>query len=504
MYTDEYGVQFSDDKKQLIRASQNLEGDYVIPSDVTRFMTTHIDVWGFFGCKKLTSVVIPDTVTCLGNYAFAKCRKLQKVVLPKNLERIEKGLFKDCESLVDIQIPEGVVSIEECAFEGCTSLHFIRIPQSVQHIGKNAFRYCDNLEEIDIPEDKSVFAFRGCPGYEKIRKIPYADEYGVGYSEDRKTLLRIPAEFKGEYIIPNGTEVLDFEALDGCRFITGLTISDSISEIQPSFEDCTSLENIHVSEKNTDYLSIDGVLFDKSKKNLIRYPIGKQQSAYSVPEGVEIIEDSAFAYCPKLESIHIPDSVNMIQYAAFEGCERLKAINVPTDYCFPDMGAFNLCEELFKTETYKKLLAMGYKGDLNEEDVFPYPDEYGLMHYEDEKGYHIYWYEGDRLVEIAIYLKSESLEVNHRNRSIDGGVEKTYVVEDIAQLMKSLEVDNRDEIIYALVYECETPHAFDLRRFFEFLQIHHVKYKVINIGTYEVTFDEHFVPLETFVPDKLE
>ena len=51
MYTDEFGVQFSNDKKTLMRAPQNLSGDYVVPSEVTKFMATVIDVWGFMAAR---------------------------------------------------------------------------------------------------------------------------------------------------------------------------------------------------------------------------------------------------------------------------------------------------------------------------------------------------------------------------------------------------------------------------------------------------------------------
>ncbi len=555
MYTDENGVQFSDDKKQLIRAPWNLEGDYVIPSEVTNFMATVIDVWGFYGCKKLTSVIIPDAVKSLCLYAFAKCQKLQKVVLPKSLERVERGVFKDCESLIDIQIPEGVISIDDHAFDGCKNLRSVRMPKSVQYIHEYAFRNCVNLEEIDIPDGvqsidrcafqncknltsitiptsvKKIFssafsgcsqlssinlpkdiyiednAFDGCPNRAGDGTIPYMDEYGVKYNGNRKVLLQVPKDFKGAYIIPDGTEVLKYRAFEGCMFITSIIIPDSMYGIQESFEDCISLENILVSLNNSAYQSIDGVLFSKDMTVLSQYPVGKQQSSYIVPDGVEIIMSGAFAYCHNLQSIHLPNSVQYIQTLAFEGCEHLTTLNIPEDentYIEIDEGAFCGCKAFFETDTYKELLSLGYGGDYDldaECPDEPLPNEYGIIDYADETERHISWYEGDRLVEIMIYIHSNCLVVDHKDRSVDGGFAKVYEVNDIAQLMKSLEVDTNEEIINALVDECETPHAgFNLRRFFDFLQSNHIEYTKTKLGTYEVTYNKDFELDETFIP----
>ena len=574
MYTDEYGVQFSDDKKTLLRAPQNLTGDYVVPSEVTKFMATHFDVWGFYGCKKLTSVSIPNSVQSLGHYAFSNCPKLQKVVLPKGLERIGQGLFKDCGNLTDIQIPEGVISIDDHAFDGCTSLRSIHIPSGVQYIHEYAFRNCVNLREIDIPKSvtsigQSAFsgcshlalinlpegisiasnAFKGCPGREGDGSVPFIDEFGVRYSANRKVLLRIPKDFKGEYVIPNDTEELHYGALEGCEFITALTLPDSMCHLQASFEDCIRLEYIYVSEKHSTYKSIDGVLFNKNLTTLVQYPAAKQQSTYLVPEGVTLIESfshsqnlesvqfpeslklidpyafdgckclssvnlpegleeipcGAFAYCPNLQSVNLPNSIKVIRYSAFEGCEHLKTLNIPGDEIEIEAGTFNGCKDFFDTDTYKELLSLGYEGDFDLDAECldePFLVEPESMDYTDEVGgRHVSWYEGDHLIEIELFLKSTSLMMLHKNRSVDGGFAKEYEIKDVALLKDSLEVGTNKEIISALVDECKTPYAgFDLRRFFDFLRIYHIQNTETNLGTYDVTFNADFEPEETFIP----
>ncbi|WP_400239719.1 leucine-rich repeat domain-containing protein, partial [Methanomethylophilus alvi] len=85
---------------------------------------------------------------------------------------------------------------------------------------------------------------------------------------------------------------------------------------------------INVAEGNTAYVSENGVLFNKSKTSLIQYPAGKTDSAYTIPDSVTSIEDSAFSGCTSLTSVTIPDSVTSIGYDAFFGCTSLTAINV--------------------------------------------------------------------------------------------------------------------------------------------------------------------------------
>lgn len=89
-----------------------------------------------------------------------------------------------------------------------------------------------------------------------------------------------------------------------------VTIPDGVINIgNYVFAGCNSLQSINVSEGNSNYLSCGGVLFDKSKSVLIKYPEGEKDTSYIIPDGVTSIGDGAFMYCESLQSITIPENV---------------------------------------------------------------------------------------------------------------------------------------------------------------------------------------------------
>ena len=112
------------------------------------------------------------------------------------------------------------------------------------------------------------------------------------------------------------------------------------------FDNC---EYITVSNNNNFYCSENGVLFNKDKTKLIRYPGKKADAKYSIPDSVVTIGESAFAVNKSIESIEIPDSVQEICNRAFLGCTKLKDINIPDSVVLiesGDKGVFTNCTSL--------------------------------------------------------------------------------------------------------------------------------------------------------------
>ena len=97
-----------------------------------------------FRNQKLTSYVIPDSVTSIGDSAFYGCRLLSNIVIPNSVTSIGDSAFKGCKSLGSLVIPNSVTNIGKGAFKGCKSLVEIVIPNSVTSIGYSAFRH-DNF-----------------------------------------------------------------------------------------------------------------------------------------------------------------------------------------------------------------------------------------------------------------------------------------------------------------------------------------------------------------------
>ncbi len=247
-----------------------------------------------------------------------------------------------------------VTSIGSCAFHGCSSLTSITIPNSVTSIGI-AFDWCKKLTQINVDTANTV----------------YSSVNGVLFSKDKTELIRYP-EGKADtsYAIPNGVTSIGYWAFCDCYSLTSITIPDSVTSIGTmAFEDCSSLTSItipgsvtsiddnafyvcrklnqiNVDTANTAYSSVNGVLFNKEKTKLIRYPIGKADTSYSIPDGVTSIGDYAFSWCSSLTSITIPDGVTIIDRNAFQYCRSLTSITIPDSVTYISAEAFDGCDSL--------------------------------------------------------------------------------------------------------------------------------------------------------------
>ncbi|MBO5935245.1 MAG: leucine-rich repeat protein [Clostridia bacterium] len=147
-------------------------------------------------------------------------------------------------------------------------------------------------------------------------------------SNDEKTTgnIVIPSEIDGLPVIAIGKE-----EFFGFSNVTSITIPATVTDIDLStFSTCSELEKFIVDENNQYYSSdAHGVLFNKDKSELIRYPEGSSAQKYSIPNGVSVICESAFARAKKLKSIKIPATVTTIEAAAFLATWNLESIVIP-------------------------------------------------------------------------------------------------------------------------------------------------------------------------------
>ena len=134
---DEFGVKYRKDGRKLLEAPHELDGSYSI-----RKGTKIICDMAFYDCKSLSSIILPDSVTRIGNAAFVGCSSLKSIVIPNGVTRIGTWTFLYCCSLSNIVIPDSVTRIGSIAFQFCYSLSTISIPDSVTRIGGRAFHDC--------------------------------------------------------------------------------------------------------------------------------------------------------------------------------------------------------------------------------------------------------------------------------------------------------------------------------------------------------------------------
>ena len=146
-------------------------------------------------------------------------------------------------------------------------------------------------------------------------------------------------------IIENSVTSVGDSAFEYCTNLTSVKIPNSVTSIGlGAFSDCTSLTSIEVSDNNKNYASVDGVLFNKDKSELITYPAGKADSEYVIPNSVTNIGDFAFYGCTSLTIVTIPNSVISILLGTFDDCTSLTSIDVEKDnptYLSQDGVLFN-------------------------------------------------------------------------------------------------------------------------------------------------------------------
>ena len=209
-----------------------------------------------------------------------------------------------------VTIDYGVTSIGKYAFRSCKNLTSVTMPNSLTSIGENSFDACIDLTSMIIPDS--------------VKSI-------------------------GEH------------AFYTCTSLKNVTIGNSLNMISNFvFVGCNSLENIMVDENNLNYSSIDGVLFNKKKTELILYPVGNSRNAYSIPNSVTSIGYYAFWGCTNLRNIKIPNNVESIGDYAFYNCTSLTSVTIPNSVTSIGNDAFYGCSSLTSVTIPDSVTSIGY------------------------------------------------------------------------------------------------------------------------------------------------
>ena len=291
---------------------------------------SQVEITGYIGTA--TEVVIPAEiegypVTSIQHGAFGFCESITKISIPESITSIEVSAFEWCESLVAIEVSEnnpsyssvdGVLFNKDKTELVCCPMtregEYV-IPASVSIIGDSAFEWCELLTSISLPEGLTSigdYAFYSCRALSNIS-------------------------------IPEGVTNIGNNAFLCCFSLTSINIPESVTSIgESAFGWCESLGSITVSEKNQNYTSVDGVLFNKDKTELVCCPVTKEGD-YIIPDSVTSIGVSAFACCRSLTSISIPNGVKSIGWYAFDSCSSLTSIILPNSVTSIGDAAFEDC-----------------------------------------------------------------------------------------------------------------------------------------------------------------
>ena len=265
---------------------------FVIPREINGKPVRELTVEflnGFPNAKLAKKIVIPNSVTSIGDLAFAGCENLTSVEIPNSVTSIEENAFYGCKSLTSVKIPDSVTSIGEFAFRGCENLTSVEIPNSITHIEFFAFpsscrvvRRQSSLGKKDsmtfvIPHEidgkpvreLTVEFFNGSPNAKWAEKIVIPDSVtSIG------DLAFAGCESLTSVEIPDSVTSIGDYVFAGCESLTSVEIPDSVTSIGDyAFSGCNKLKTIEASSSNVNFQTIDGVLFTKDGKTLLRFPI---------------------------------------------------------------------------------------------------------------------------------------------------------------------------------------------------------------------------------------
>lgn len=239
------------------------------------------------------------------------------------------GFVEDAVIEKKIVIPESIngnviTKISENAFSENQTIEGIRIPDTVTEIGEQAFLHCENLSDVILPANLTSIS-RNIFGGTAIESI----------------------------VIPEKVQSIEGYAFYDCAKLCEINIPSSVKTIDNfAFNNIYNLTKITVAEENANFASENGVLFNKEKTNLIKYPSNKEDIAYILPSEVKEISIGAFSNLKNLKNLNLAN-VEKVGNIAFHSSESLEEIVFGSAFVEPYDGIaylFRYCPKIKKIE----------------------------------------------------------------------------------------------------------------------------------------------------------
>ncbi|MDE6401438.1 MAG: leucine-rich repeat domain-containing protein, partial [Clostridiales bacterium] len=292
----------------------------------------------FAAREKITAIVIPDSVTEIGEKSFFNCAGLTELTLPENLISIGNSAFGGCDGLKTVKIPDGVKHIGNSAFSGCIRLATVELPDDLEIIDDFAFAQCYALTELDCPDSlKSIGgeAFK-MSGLVRVR-------FNIGLES---------VGYSAFYLCDRLIEVQNFDisiAPEGARYQIGLHNEIRYFDEEETSEIVTTDDGYMFYKGditfNSLYSDVHSVLVAyKGNETALRLPDDFEDKPYSV-------YGNAFCRNVDLTSVNIPSTVKLIGRRAFYDCDNLTNVEIAAEKL--DYETFFGCEKL-KTATIDK------------------------------------------------------------------------------------------------------------------------------------------------------
>lgn len=256
---------------------------------------TTISAGAFLGCTGLTNIIIPDSVTMIGQQAFAECG-LTSVIIPSSVTNVPVYAFDNCQSLQSLTIQNGSIGQ---SFTNCTHLQNIVFGENVSIDSKSAFSNSTNIKSI-------TWNVKNHSDFKSSLSVPFYDtKYAVTSVTFGESVEHIPAYLC--YYFKN---------------LKNITIPDNVTSIGKYAFEATGISTLTIPDTVTTIG--EGILFENNAISNVVYNANyfvklpkSYEGEYIIPDGIKQICGFAFENCASITSVTIPSSVTSIGNYAF-------------------------------------------------------------------------------------------------------------------------------------------------------------------------------------------
>lgn len=328
--------------------------------------TTHIDEKQFQNFVQLEEVIIPDSVTEIGNYAFSGCHNLKRVTLSKNLKCLHSFAFSGCTSLEEITIPESlcyiahgvfldctslkafhghdqIIYIDDFAFYNCIQLEDFLLSKSLESLGIKALFGCSNIQELYIPKTLESIELDALALMTSLSKITVDPDNEMYMSLDDIALIQKNDGFLFQYAVNNPRESFQVNsyplplgnnqtiynigsyAFAGAKYLTELSLNSEIDSIgENAFLNCPNLKKLQFS-----FSPYGKVLLFHTFESEQHYPFPFERII--IEEGVTTISDDTQIIFENATHVSLPDTLENIGGHVFLASQKLKDLKIPAN-----------------------------------------------------------------------------------------------------------------------------------------------------------------------------